>query len=92
MSVTSKVQRKIAEMTGAQRYGDDGTIHRTGSISVEVDDLGNVVAVWFRCMALPFRQSDVDDQRAKELKSLYADGQGPNTREIVAIESKARKC
>lgn len=37
-------------------YGDDKTIHRTGIIDVEIDSgTGEVLAVWFRCLNLPFR-------------------------------------
>lgn len=86
MSETSKVQRIIAKMTGADRYGDDSTIHRTGVLDVEVRD-GKVVAVWFRCLALPFRQTDADQNRAAEMVRMYAPGEGPNTRAIVAIET-----
>lgn len=48
-------------------YGDNGTIHRTGHLDVEVDKDGKVVAVWFRCMMLPFKQANVDEQRANEM-------------------------
>jgi hypothetical protein len=37
-------------------YGHDGTIHKTRYLDVEVDDDGRVVAVWFRCLMLPFKQ------------------------------------
>ena len=37
-------------------YGDGGTIHSTGHLDVEVDDNGVVVAVWYRCLTLPFVQ------------------------------------
>ncbi len=38
------------------RYGDDNTIHSTGTIDVGVDENGKVTEVWFRCMNLPFKQ------------------------------------
>ena len=43
-----------------RHYGDDGTIHQTGSVDVGVDKDGKVVAVWFRCAMLPFIQYDAD--------------------------------
>jgi hypothetical protein len=30
------------------------TIHTSGELNIEVDDDGNPVAVWFRCLNLPF--------------------------------------
>ncbi len=47
-------------------YGDGGTIHHTGYLAVETRQ-GRVVAVWFRCQMLPFRQTEVDAQRAGEM-------------------------
>jgi len=52
-------------------YGHDKTIHRTGNLNVEVDKHGKVVAVWFRCMALPFDQRVVDADRAKTMQEIY---------------------
>jgi len=49
-------------------YGHDGTIHDSEHVDVEVDSGGKVVAVWFRCMALPFRQSVADDFRADQMR------------------------
>lgn len=64
----------------AKLYGRDGTIHQTTDLSVEVDGAGNVVAVWFRCMQLPFTQSKVDEQRAADLRS------GTPSVKLVAVE------
>lgn len=50
-------------------YGGDGTIHATRHLDVEVCD-GRVVAVWFRCQMLPFRQRDVESQRAAEMTGV----------------------
>jgi hypothetical protein len=36
------------------RYGMQGTIHQTGTIDIQQDEGGNVTAVWFRCLNLPF--------------------------------------
>jgi hypothetical protein len=52
-------------------YGGTGTIHRTKYLDIEVDTNGNVVAVWFRCQPLPFKQSDVDTQRSEEMRRMY---------------------
>jgi len=52
-------------------YGDGGTIHSGTELDVEVDSSGRVVAVWFRCQPLPFRQADVDVDRANEMRSMY---------------------
>lgn len=50
-------------------YGDGGTIHSDGHLSVEVH-YGRVVAVWFRCAALPFKVSYVGEQRAREMERM----------------------
>lgn len=38
-------------------YGGDKTWHSTGTVDVQLDKSGKVVAVWFRCKMLPFTQS-----------------------------------
>lgn len=38
-------------------YGGDGTWHQTGHVDVQLNKKGEVVAVWFRCRMLPFRES-----------------------------------
>lgn len=57
---------------GELRYGDDRTVHRTGHLDVEVDADGAVVAVWFRCARVPFRQHAVGADRARELRGANA--------------------
>ena len=42
-------------------YGHNKTIHRTGTIDIQMTPSGQVVAVWFRCLSLPFRVSTVED-------------------------------
>ena len=67
-------------------YGHGGTIHHSGQLDVETYQ-GEVVAIWFRCQLLPFRQvaldryelldgqGQVDDkQRAAEMRRAYAAG------------------
>lgn len=42
-------------------YGSDETIHRTNTIDVQINkDTGQVVAVWFRCLNLPFTVSETE--------------------------------
>jgi len=53
-------------------YGHDGTIHRTEYVNVETYN-GKVVAVWFRCQALPFDQSETGINRANEMIKMYED-------------------
>lgn len=64
-------------------YGHDKTIHPNTEVNVETDDNGNVVAVWFRCQPIAFTQSNRGEQRAQEMRSMYASGEVPG---IVAIE------
>lgn len=64
-------------------YGHDKTIHSTRELDVEVDDAGQVVAVWFRCMALPFKQVRADNQRKLEMRLTYAENKVP---ELLAVE------
>lgn len=53
-------------------YGGGGTIHHSGEVNVETDPkTGAVVAVWFRCMMLPFTQTLVDPERAKSMGDAY---------------------
>jgi hypothetical protein len=56
-------------------YGAGGTIHQTGTIDVQVDEDGEVVGVWFRCLLLPFTVHQV-----RKEPSLY-----PPSR--IAVES-----
>ena len=65
-------------------YGHEGTIHQTTDVDVELDRDGRVVSVWFRCCPLSFTQTSVGDSRAKEMRSMYAAGNG---QKIVAIET-----
>jgi hypothetical protein len=73
-----------------EHYGDSfvggelaerGTIHGSGAIDVQVsEETGEVVAVWFRCLSLPFRVSTVSGETRKEQPPLtitaveYLDG------------------
>lgn len=53
--------------------GDRNTIHGSREVDVEVDEHGAVVAVWFRCMLVPFQSRVVDKLRALEMGRAYSD-------------------
>lgn len=40
---------------GTLADGSRNTIHASGLLDIEVNELGEVTAVWFRCLNLPFR-------------------------------------
>jgi hypothetical protein len=47
-----------------RQYGAGSTIHQTGTIDVQLDaGTGEVVAVWFRCLSLPFTVGTVEAGR-----------------------------
>lgn len=60
----------VAESEGLRYYGDGGTIHNTRHVNVEIHE-GKVVAVWFRCAALPFTEHQADDDRAQDMRRMY---------------------
>lgn len=62
-------------------YGEGGTLHGTTELDVETDAVGRVVAVWYRCQMLPFRQRTVDDERSIEMDKGY-----PVPVEITGVE------
>ena len=49
-------------------YGHAGTINGSEQLNVEVTAAGEVVAVWFRCQQLPFRQGFADGTRASSMR------------------------
>ena len=57
----------------SRTYGHDKTIHQNGEVNVELDEAGDVVAVWFRCQPLPFTQHRTNAQRADEMRRMYSD-------------------
>lgn len=65
-------RQKEFKRTGTRYYGNGGTIHSSGVLDVEVHE-GKVVAVWFRCQALPFRQANPHANRATEMRRMSAD-------------------
>lgn len=56
-------------------YGDGGTLHQTTGLDVEVHN-GEVVAVWYRCSMLPFKQVEVDEERSREMKRAHSEVDG----------------
>ena len=70
-------------------YGHDRTIYRTTKLDVETKD-GKVVAVWFRCMALPFQQSEVGAERAEDMAEMYA-GDFLTNMQITGIDYEEKK-
>lgn len=67
----------------ARFYGDGGTIHHTGHLDVETRN-GEVVSVWFRCQMLPFKQTEVDEHRAGEMK--FKSGPLPNLTGVEVVD------
>lgn len=66
------------------QYGHNRTIHRTKLLNIEVDkETGEVVSVWFRCLALPFSVSEADEDRADDMRRMYAENE---MYEIEAVE------
>ena len=60
MRFFSRGHRAQADQSDIHRYGTlpDGTrntIHASSQLDVEVNEIGEVTAVWFRCLNLPFR-------------------------------------
>src|SRR4030095_14529065 len=66
-------------------YGDNRTIHQTQYLDIETDRRGGVVAVWFRCMSLPFRQTVVDENRADQMRTMYLESDGETYPKINSI-------
>jgi len=58
---------KQALAAPARYYGEGGTLRGTTELDVETDATGRVVAVWYRCQMLPFRQRTVADERAIQM-------------------------
>lgn len=69
LTADERWQRKQELASPDRFYGDDGTIHRTTFLDVETHN-GVVVAVWFRCQAIAFKQCDVDADRAAEMLAM----------------------
>lgn len=70
-------------------YGSDKTIHRTEQVNVERDPkTGEVVSVWFRCMALPFTDHVCDTSRADDMRKMYKDHSMPGIKAVIVDDGK----
>jgi hypothetical protein len=49
--------------TGTGRLTRRNTIHGSGTIDIQTNSNGEILAVWFRCLTLPFRVSVLDKDR-----------------------------
>lgn len=61
--------RAMQHPEGTEFYGSAGTVHGTTEVDVETYK-GRVIAVWFRCMRLPFKQETTDAERAAEMRRV----------------------
>lgn len=90
-TLTLKVQddkKVVVETDDKTRfYGDGGTIHSSPEINVELHN-GKVVAVWFRCQALPFTQSEAGPHRAADMEKMYQDYPMPEIRGLKLKDKK----
>lgn len=68
-------------------YGDGGTIHNTTYLDIETKD-GKVVAVWFRCQTLPFKQTEVDNNRTKSMLNAYKEYSPPEIHGLNLVDTK----
>jgi hypothetical protein len=72
-------------------YGHDRTIHWTTKLDIETTTDGKVVAVWFRCLALPFEQFRVSEDRAVEMERMYANSDFLQNAQITGIDYEEKK-
>lgn len=80
--------RQILAGPGGRYYGDGGTIHATEALDVIVRG-GNVVAVWFRCQMLPFKQCKPGAGEGNPIdKGLHITGVNLWTTEALRNEMK----
>jgi hypothetical protein len=66
-------------------YGDGGTYHNTTFLDIETKN-GKVVAVWFRCQTLPFKQVEADNHRAEEMKKAYKEYTPPEIHGLTLLD------
>lgn len=69
MNASKRLRKKNKLAAPGRFYGGTGTIHETQTLDVEVHE-GRVIAVWFRCQALPFHAVDIDALRAAEIADI----------------------
>ncbi len=77
----------MADEAKTRFYGDGGTIHGTTHVDVETRG-GKVVAVWFRCAAIPFKQTKVEKSRAIEMERMYAERAMPEVHGLMLSETE----
>lgn len=64
-------------------YGHNFTVHQTEHLNIEMDPVTHhPVAVWFRCMALPFDVSIGDESRVNDMRLMY---EGKDIHPIKAV-------
>lgn len=73
---TRHLRRKIRACEGSDTryYGGTATICASTRLNVEMDQHGNVVAVWFRDQPLPFSQVRVDASRTMDMHIMRRNG------------------
>jgi len=71
-------------------YGNDGTIHNTKYLDIETNKKGQVVAVWFRCQTLPFKQSNVDEHRSKSMVDCYTKFSQPEIHAVILDDKEVK--
>lgn len=82
-----EVPRMEAELDEeVQLYGADNTIHKNQWIDIETDPSGKVVAAWFRCATLPFKQFKVGEDRADQMRTLYQQENGSVYPKIISMD------
>jgi hypothetical protein len=74
-----QVRQNEFRKTGTRYYGDGGTVHNSIDLDIETYN-GEVIAVWFRCQHLPFKQFKIDECRKRELERY------PATVELHGVE------
>jgi len=76
-----KLKPKTVVVKNEDFYGGDRTWHNTGTVDVQLNKDGDVVAVWFRCRMLPFTQSsrftadDLPKQGPGSIKGIVFEGE-----------------
>lgn len=78
--------------TGTLLYGHDKTIHQTPCVNIEMNLVGDVVAVWFRCMRLPFDVTTVGPARAAAMQESYRDAPPLKIGAISFITAPKNRC
>jgi hypothetical protein len=59
-SFSQRPAKPVPAFAPRHTYGGKGTIHRTATVDIQIDKItGEVHAVWFRCLQLPFTVSEV---------------------------------